>query len=138
MQKILAGPKTCLTCHFLAKSRVDEGGRELSFSWDKSERENGAISEHFSAECWRGIWSTRVDGGLRKPLNEVLEDKRDDTCFYIEAQQGMLFQTAEELERARSANRELKRSYRYTQVGLWVAAVGLLANLVIGIVHLTQ
>lgn len=46
----------------------------------------------------------------------------------------MLFDAASELQRVRSANRELKQSYRYTQIGLWLAAAGLIANAIISLI----
>ena len=40
----------------------------------------------------------------------------------------MSFPAALELHKIRNENRNLKRSYRYTQIGLWIAAISLLMN----------
>ena len=42
----------------------------------------------------------------------------------------MSFQAAYELFRIRNDNRQLRRSYKYTQYGLLIAALGLVANVV--------
>ena len=46
----------------------------------------------------------------------------------------MSFEAASELHRLRNDNRQLKHSYRYTQIGLLIAAFGLLANVVMEII----
>ena len=65
---------------------------------------------------------------MEESLNRILLENRKDNCFYIETHDGMSFEAASELHRLRNDNRQLKRSYRYTQIGLWVAAGSLLAN----------
>ena len=40
----------------------------------------------------------------------------------------MFFDTATELFRLRNDNRQLKKSHWYTQIGLWLAAGGLLVT----------
>ncbi len=41
----------------------------------------------------------------------------------------MSFSAALELHKIGNENKNLKRSYRYTQIGLWIAAISLLMNL---------
>ena len=48
----------------------------------------------------------------------------------------MSFQAAYELFQIRNDNRQLKRSYRYTQIGLWIAAVSVFANLVVKLLEI--
>ena len=57
--------KTCRTCHFLAKSHVDLTGREFTFTWDEAERVEGAVADHYAAECAQGVWSTRIDPAIQ-------------------------------------------------------------------------
>ena len=115
----------CKHCHFLAKTHIDRGGGTCRFSWDKEERYNYHSPDHHSAECARGIWSTRIDPGLETSLKRILLEDRKDNCFYIETYDGMSFEAASELHRLRYDNCQLKRNYRYTQIGLWIAAVSL-------------
>ena len=123
----------CKNCHFLAQTHIDRDGRPHSSSWGKEERDNYHPLGHSSAECAKGIWSTRIDPHLEKSLNRILLENRKDDCFFIKTHDGMSFKAASELHRLRNGNRQLKRSYRYTQIGLWIAAVGLFANLVMEI-----
>ncbi len=121
----------CKNCHFLAKVQIWRTGEERSFSWSEEERSNSRLShEELSAECYRGVWSTRIDPHLK--LKDILLKPRKDDCFFIETHKGMSFQAASELHRLRNDNRQLKRSYLYTQIALWIAALSLLANVVKG------
>ena len=123
----------CNKCHFLAKTHIDRGGVPHPFPWDEEERWNGHLSDHYSAECAKGIWSTRINPGLKESLNRILLENRKNDWFFIKTHDGMSFEIASGLHRLREDNRQLKRSYRYTQIGLGIAAFGLLANLVMGI-----
>ena len=121
----------CKNCHFLAKVQIWPNGEERSFPWDEKERSNFRLSHReLGAECYKGVWSTRIHPNLE--LKDILSKRRKDDCFFIETHEGMSFQAASELHRIRNDNRQLKRSYRYTQIGLWIAALALFANVVKG------
>ena len=92
-------------------------------------------SDHYSAECAKGIWSTRIDPHLNSSLNDLLFQDRKDRCFFIEAHKGMSFEAASELHRLRNDNRQLKQSYRYTQIGLWIAATGVVASVIMRVLE---
>ena len=123
----------CKNCHFLAKVHVGRTGEERTHTWGEEERSNLRlrIEEDHRAACRKGIWDTGVDPHLNSSLKDILLEDRKDNCFFIEAHKGMLFDTANELLRLRNDNRQLRRSYRYTQVGLWIAAAGLTANVLL-------
>ena len=93
--------------------------RENRFPWTLDEREKLSVSRG-SPECAKGIWSTRIERNLN--LTEILLEPRGENCFFIEYHEGMSFQGADELHRLRNDNRQLKKSYRYTQWGLGIAA----------------
>ena len=116
--------KCCRNCHFLAKTTAAPDRHR--FSWDKTEREKLEIPDHYTAECGKGIWSTGIDPQLKSKFSEILKDDRKDNCFFIEYHPGMSFSAAVELHRIKNDNRQLKKSYRYTQVGLWIAAISML------------
>ncbi len=128
--------KSCKNCHFLAKSRYEDPDELLdlphgespgwgSYTWDRYDRADlsaGTTSYgEWVAECWKGVWSKRIDSSL-KEKDLLLQDRGDD-CFFIEVHEGMSFEAAEELFRQRNDNRQLKTSYRYTQWGLWIAVI---------------
>ena len=119
----------CKNCHFLARVDISRDGREGRTSWTPEERSNLSLRyDEPSAECAKGVWSTRVDRQLVSELQDILLKDRKNDCFFIEIHEGMLFEAASELQRLRQDSRQLKRSYRYTQIGLWIAAVGVATN----------
>lgn len=119
----------CISCHFLSKYFVHEKSEHVShFTWTQEERDTIQISEHFTAECFRGIWSVGIEPGLNTELEELVNENRRNDCFYVKFRKGMSYQGATELHRIRNDNRQLRKSYRYTQWGLAIAAIGLIAN----------
>ena len=121
----------CQNCHFLAKDHVAINGKRKSLLWDEEERKNFKIEKYYSARCYKGVWDTGVDPTLKGKLREVLLEARKNNCFFIEYQPGMLFPAADERFRILNEHRQLKRSHRFTQIGLIIAAVGLFVNIVI-------
>ena len=73
----------CKNCHFLAQTHIDRDGHPHRSSWGKEERDNYHPLGHFSAECAKGIWSTRIDPHLEKSLNRILLENRKDDCFLL-------------------------------------------------------
>ena len=128
----------CKNCHFLTKDRIGRNGEEWSFSWTTEERKNLRlrIEEDHRARCYKNVWNIGIDPTLNDRLKEVLLQDRKDDCFFLEEHPGMSFQAAYELFQIRNDNRQLKRSYRYTQIGLWIAAVGLVANVVVKLLEI--
>lgn len=123
----------CKNCHFLTKTVRDNIGDSFLFSWNIDERSKLELKEHYSASCYKGIWDTGIDPRLNSRMKDILLENRRDSCFFIEAQKGMSFQAATELHKIRSENRQLKRSYRYTQIALWLSAIGLILGLILEI-----
>ncbi len=103
------------------------------FSWTKGERDRLHIQDNCTATCSMGIWNTQLSPKLNSQLPEILKKERKDTCFFIEFHEGMSFPAARDLQKLRYENRNLKRSYRYTQIGLWIASISLAANLIYSI-----
>ena len=124
----------CKNCHFLTKEvRDDNVGKPYLFSWKNHERSKLELEEHYSASCYKGIWDTGIDPRLNSRMKDILLENRRDSCFFIEAQEGMSFEAATKLHKRRSENRQQKRSYRYTQIGLWLSAIGLILGLILKI-----
>ena len=126
--------KCCKNCHFLAKYTASRDGKVLTFSWNAEERSALQVSELYAAECHKGIWSEGISPAIKNEFNEILLKERADTCFFIETQEGMSYQAAGELFRLRRDNIQLRKSYRYTQIALGIAAFSLLANLIYSVI----
>ena len=124
----------CKDCHFLAKTHLEEVFQEIerfSYSWSSEERANLKVpaNEDWRAEYWKGIWSERVDKKAKLRDNLLMNRKED--CFFIKVRNGMTFEGADELFRLWNDNRQLRKSYRYTQWGLGIAAGSLLLTFLI-------
>lgn len=118
----------CNNCHFLNKSpNIDRAG-EANLTWNKEDRAKLNVQDHYTASCWRGIWDTRIDQRLNSQFPVLLTRDRRDECFFIEHYPGMSYDAATELHRIRNDNRQLKKSYKYTQIALWIAVAGVVAN----------
>ncbi|MDE0079008.1 MAG: hypothetical protein OXO50_15925 [Caldilineaceae bacterium] len=125
----------CRDCHFLAQGDPHYYTKGDKESWNKGEREAGQIENRFIAVpfCYRGVWHTLPGQDIssekgKTRLRETIDKNRKDECFFIEYYEGMTFSTAEELHRTRDANRQIKRSYRYTLWGLIIAGIGLVTG----------
>ena len=123
----------CIDCHFLTKTTHFSTGGEFANSWSHRERSNFRISYHGTASCWKGIWDTGVDPSINDRLKDVLLEDRKYECFFIEYHEGMLFSAADELARIQRDNRQLKRNYSFTQIGLWIAAIAVCVQLIYNI-----
>ena len=123
----------CKNCHFLTKTNRDIVGNTYRFSWNIHERSEFELEKCYSASCYKGIWDTGIDPHLNSRIKDILLENRKHSCFFIETHEGMSFQAAAELHKIRSENRQLKRSYRYTQIALWLSAIGLILGLILEI-----
>ena len=125
---------TCIDCHFLSMIRFDasdgdnspkswsQDERRLGFK-DNAEREKFYLFHNHRALCFKGMWEFKeCNEGKFNYL--VLEEDRDEKCFFVKHRDGMRFETANELFHIENDNRQLKKSYRYTQKGLLIAAIG--------------
>ena len=134
--------KNCNTCHFLTKSYRDlQTGGDFSFSLSVQEREEmktnqRSISDNYSLNCRMGVWDEGVTPGKENRDAIINKTKRDNFCFYFPHHEGMLFKAAVELQQREQENFQLKSSNFYTQLGLWLAGIGLLASAIIGIIQI--
>ena len=141
--------KNCQKCHFLSHARALLGvsGHRWT-SWRQDEREHRMPLPRPSEKevplegCYKGIWKEMVDqfgdglpGGVNS-ADRVLLQERGDSCFFVEYREGMSFEAAEDLFRLGYDNRQLKKSYFYTQLGLAVAAVGIVVSVVLKIIEM--
>lgn len=121
----------CRNCHFLAKAHRAENGEVHIFAWNENDRKTGSVKELYSPNCYHGVWDAGIDPSLSDRFNDLLDENRRNFCFFIETHPGMSFQAAKVLQERRAENAQLKRSNLYTQIGLWIAALALIANALI-------
>jgi hypothetical protein len=137
--------KICRNCHFLGKQHLhqvhDEG---VSFYLHKNERillERNDVelnSANYAIRCLMGVWDQRFYESNIPMLEIVNNTQRDNTCFFYPYNEGTTFEVAKELEKRAQENMQLKRSNKYTRIGLWVAAGALAINALVGIIRLLK
>lgn len=127
----------CRKCHFLSKTHRSNNGDTHVFSWSSNDRAAGEVKKHYSASCHFGVWDTGISPALNNDLNGVIDKDRKDGCFFMENHPGMSFQAAKVLQERNSQNAQLKKSNLYTQIGLWIAALALLANVIVALLKKT-
>jgi len=82
--------------------------------------------------CYMGVWDQGVgefDIGKRYEL--LVETERRGFCFFWRHRPGMLLGAAKELQAREMAAGEARKDRRLTLVGLWIAALALLADVLL-------
>ena len=132
----------CRNCHFMA---IDMNARRTQ-PWDKARREslvpdNPVTAPKPDAGCYRGVWRSlflpRDDNGnieIESFRNKLLKDRRE-SCFFVEYQEGMDWNAANDLQHLEYENRHLKKNYRNTLLGLFIAGFGLVFSAIFEILN---
>ena len=125
---------SCRNCHFLAKTNRSENGEVHVLAWNTADRNSGKVKKHYSASCFLGVWDSGIEPSISERLNELLDENRKGFCFFMKAHPGMSFEAAKVLQERSVENLHLKRTNLYTQIGLWIAAIALVANLILALI----
>jgi len=130
----------CLKCHFLTKEHRGENSDQVfNFSLNDKERKNlekdpiGFDRGWYAFKCYMGVWDEGVSPVAKEEDAVIFSQDRGDSCFFIEQRPSMLFPAAIELQKRNQENKNLKKSYKFTIIGLWLAAIGLLLNALISL-----
>jgi len=76
-----------------------------------------------------GVWDEGYTPELRQGRRQtIVETPRKDFCFFFEHRDGMLFPAAKTLQEREAQFKEAARDRRHTIIGLWIAALALLAS----------
>ena len=127
----------CRNCHFFTKISTLEP--ELgAYALSRDERTSlkiscsGMLNPSFC--CAQGVWSYAL--GSEEGFGDFVDRPRADSCFFTPERPGMSVDAAKMLYDREAANRELRKSYRYTQIGLWIAAAALVVSALSNLVGL--
>ena len=133
----------CRNCHFFAKeSTHGHSGNNPIFSVEQDERESAKhndfsfIKDYQTIKCRMGVWDEGLNpnkNGRDERINLLV---RKGKCFFFPYDPNMLFPAAIELQKRQKEYEQVRKSNRYTVIGLWIAALALLANAIIGIIQL--
>ncbi len=135
----------CINCHFLSKIQfghaVPWDDKDRSERWARNRGEYysaeinpfGQSSEIESVGCHKDIWwigeYDEYFTYSEKPLMQEIMSDRAEQCFFVQYHAPMGYATAEELFRVRYDTRQLKRSLKWTIIGLFVAALSSLMSI---------
>lgn len=120
----------CKDCHFLVAANAVAGLPHALTSLGIDDRQNlggylyGSNRVERYLGCRKGVWgppSAKEEDYGTFALQHIHQD-REDSCFFVEYQDGMLFETADELQKLHYQNRHLQKGYRDTQEGLKLTA----------------
>lgn len=132
----------CRHCHFLSKEhREGNAGRAIAYPLNKQEREKAAQSPHevvadyYSLNCHMGVWDEGVSGSIDERNTVINLTLRESSCFFFPYHPAMLFDAARELQKRADENMQMKKSNRYTRIGLWVAAGALAVSALVEILR---
>jgi len=68
----------------------------------------------------------------------ITKDERRGFCFFWEYRGGMLIPAAKELEERQSQREKANREHRFARIGLWIAALALVAQVVLRVIDLSK
>ena len=138
MKRLKRMKHCCRDCHFLA---WDAPGTKWQ-SWDEELRDRleplnavGGRKSKATSGCYKGFWKDsflpKDDNGhveINSFRNQTLKNRRE-SCFFVEYQkEGLTWEAAEHMQRLEYENRNLKRGYRNTVIGLIFAGIGLVVG----------
>ena len=124
----------CADCHFFSKRYpTAEGGLLLDISPDEREKSRqGDFSwkeDKYSLECNYSVWDEGYDFQSSQLKEVISETNRRNFCFFWKHHPGMLFPAARTLQEREAEESKRSRERKLTIVGLWIAAIALLANM---------
>lgn len=137
MKRLKPIKHSCSKCHFLAW-----GVNQVSIkptTWDDDLRARlEPLSEggRYRSGCNKGYWHESFlpqdDNGQTeiKAFQDQVRKDRKESCFFVEYQEGMTWEAAEDLQRLQYENRNLKRSLLIATWGLYISAVAAVFNFI--------
>jgi len=131
--------QTCVGCHFFVKHDRD-GNRTLTFDVNIEEREQSKkgdfswMKKYDSLACEFGVWDEGYKLDKTKWEEILLKTNRHNYCFYWPYRFGMMLPAAKILQEIEAKDRDATRDRRLTIVGLWIAALALVVNLILKLI----
>ena len=123
----------CRNCHFLIKA-----SQNGSFLWNETERETESIPAFYVASCYMSVWDTGIDPSLNEKLSKIINENREDSCFFRKYYHGMNLKAAKVLQEREAAYAKFERSFKNAKLGIWIAALALVSNIIITIISSLQ
>ena len=131
----LTRKQVCVDCHFLVKeARTLPADRVPVLEISREHRDLARkgdytwLQDHYSLCCHFGVWDEGHNFDIRQRHQVIAEQDRRNFCFFWRHRPGMFLPAAKILQQREAELRESSRDRKLTIVGLWIAALALLAD----------
>jgi hypothetical protein len=148
-QATFSPKESCVHCHFLVLTRHGiSGGTRASFTNVVSAEERRKVeADDFSwasidtevasniLGCHMGVWEEPFQPRREKAerFEMLVKTNRKGSCFFWNYRPSMRLTAAETLQKRDAEARDTNRNLRLTQVGLFIASFGLIAQVLLAI-----
>ncbi len=133
--------QACVDCHFFVKQAAPLPSPQVYVSLvTREERQQAkagdyAWSNHYSLGCHMLVWDEGHQfDATRKHAAVVVADRRK-FCFFWEFRPGMMLPAARTLQEREAADSRAARNRTLTTIGLWIAALALVADVIVGLMQ---
>ncbi len=133
----------CVDCHFFVIKVRDPAAKPWSI--EKIERDKARKKDYSWIDrnrgslpaCYFGVWhKDYYESGLKEYHQLIVETDQRDSCFWWKYHPTMRPEAASILQEREAKNRDAAHDRRLTRIGLWIAAIALVANAVLKLVEL--
>ena len=131
---------SCRDCHFLTKISRGWERDDPPEPWSDDERNGPIVAGEREktylartirfAKCHKGIWQLENPVDRNQEIENELNKNRGCDCFFIEFSEGMDFDSATELYKKRTENRQFQKSLSRSNIAIWIAAISLVVGFV--------
>jgi hypothetical protein len=129
--------QTCADCHFFVKeARTTPTLQPIVLDVALSERARAKVNdftwakEYHALACCLFVWDEGYNFDMAKRFEVIADTDRREFCFFWRFRPGMLIPAAKILQEREARDREAGKDRRLTLLGLWIAAVALVVNVV--------
>ena len=121
-----------MNCHFFIKQTPEHKLEVTQQERNAIKNHNfSVIKGHYALGCFFGVWDGGHNFDSQERFSTILYTSRKNFCFFWPWRQGMLLEAAKILQKREADNREASRDRKLTILGLWIATIALVANIVV-------
>ncbi|MBU2602352.1 MAG: hypothetical protein KKA32_09315 [Actinobacteria bacterium] len=137
----MRGKQACVHCHFFVKTTRFPQANPFVQLVSKSERAKSRTGEfdwvgpETALSCHLGVWDEGHNFEPSQRSLAIVDAERRDFCFFWRVRPGMFLPAAKALQKREAQLREAKRDRWLTLVGLWIAAIALVINVLLTIAN---
>jgi hypothetical protein len=125
---------SCINCHFFTKEYNQNSLEILDAERESIKKDDFTpIKDHYSLCCHYGVWDEGHNFDKRSRYKVIVQTNREDSCFFFKHRPGMFLPAARILYEKEAMLRETSQERKLTLIGIWIAAIALIINAILGI-----